>query len=112
MEISIAAEKIGTLFDSTIPVTNSLLVTWIVMIGILLLGLFIRFGLNIIPSPVQNFMEVLYDFAYNFIEGIMGKHTPGVFPYAISFFFFIAVGNLVGLLPGMGSIMINVVKNG
>jgi len=111
MEISVAAEQIGELFG-VIPVTNSLVVTWIIMAVILILGLAIKFGLRIIPSSLQNFVESFYEMSYEFVEGVLGEHTRVVYPFAITFFFFIAFGNLAGLLPGMGSITIDVIKHG
>ena len=113
MEISIAAQQIGALFWGVVPVTNSLLVTWIIIAVILIIGLIIKFGINLIPTPLQNTAELIYEGSYNFVESILGsEYSPAVFPLAMSFFVFIALGNLAGLLPGMGSINIAVHQSG
>lgn len=105
MEISVAAEQVGTLFG-IVPITNSLLVTWMIMAVILVISIVIKTGINIIPSPIQNFAEFFYEESYKFVEGVLGEHTSIVYPFAITFFFFIAIGNLAGLLPGVGSVTI------
>lgn len=112
MVISIAAEQIGSLFYGLIPVTNSLVVTWIVMVLILILGLIIKFNSKIVPSSLQNFMEMFYEESYKFIESILGDFTPAVYPVAMSLFIFIVLGNIGGLLPGMGSITLSSLSQG
>lgn len=111
MEISVAAEQVGTIFG-LIPVTNSLIVTWVIMVVFLVVGLIIKTSINIIPSPVQNFAEFFYEESYKFVEGVLGEHTSIVYPFAVTFFFFIAIGNLAGLLPGVGSVTILVDHHG
>lgn len=111
LNISLAAEQIGTIFG-VIPVTNSLMVTWIVMFLILILGLIIKFGSKIIPGPLQNAVETIYEESYKFIESILGELTPTVYPVAMSLFIFIILGNFGGLLPGVGSIMVLAAQEG
>lgn len=105
MNISLAAEPIFVLFG-VIPVTNSLLVTWVVMGIILILGLIVRFTSGMVPTKLQNLFEVLYEGSYKIVEGILGEVTPHVYPMAITLFLFIALGNLAGLFPGVGSIFV------
>lgn len=107
MEISIAAEEIGTLFNGKIPVTNSLVLTWVAMALILIVGLLIKYKSKIVPTPIQNLVEAFAEGSYKFIELILDdKLAPKVFPVAISLFIFIAMGNLGGLLPGVGSVIV------
>lgn len=111
MNISLAAEPVFYL--SHIPITNSLLVTWILMLVIVLLGIFIRFGSWVIPNKIQSFLEVIYESSYKFVDDMLGpKITPQVYPLAITLLLFIAIGNLAGLLPGMGSLFIPLEKHG
>jgi F-type H+-transporting ATPase subunit a len=55
---------------------------------------------------------MIYESTYDFVENILGHHTPAVYPVAIALFVFIAIGNLSGLLPGMGSITIDALHHG
>jgi F-type H+-transporting ATPase subunit a len=83
------------------------------MAAIILLGIFIRFTSLIIPNKIQSFFEVIYEFSYKFVEDILGeKVTPHVYPLAISILLFVAIGNIAGLLPGMGSIFVLLEKHG
>lgn len=105
MNISLKAEHVFDLFG-IIPITNSLLVTWLVMGLILILGLILRFRSKMVPTKLQNLFEVLYEGSYKFVEGILGEVTPQVYPITITLFMFIALGNLAGLLPGVGSVFV------
>lgn len=113
MEISLAAEQVGTLFYGKIPITNSLILTWVAMALILIVGLVIKNRSKIVPMPLQNLVEAFVEGGYKFIESILDDRlAPKVFPIAISLFIFIALGNLGGLLPGVGSIMIDSLIHG
>jgi len=80
---------------------------------ILVVGLIIKFRSQIVPLPLQNLVETFVENGYQFIESILDDRlTPKVFPIAISLFIFIALGNLGGLLPGVGSIMIDTLSHG
>jgi F-type H+-transporting ATPase subunit a len=85
--------------------TNSILVTGIV-IGLIIwiVGSCTR-KLQLIPSAGQNALEAVVEGFYGFIESILGKKmTSKAFPLLGSFFIFILLANWFGLLPGVGSI--------
>ena len=44
--------------------------------------------------------ELIVDSLYNLTESVAGENTAKIFPYFISFFFFILIANWSGLLPG------------
>ena len=110
--ISLAAEPIFHLGPLTI--SNSLFTAWIVMILLILLAYFAtrRIPKNLaqasnrelVPSGVQNVMEMVVETLYNFIKGIAGHWTPKFFPVVATIFFFVLASNWFGLLPGVGSI--------
>ena len=111
MNISLAAEPVFYL--NSIPITNSLLVTWILMIAIVLLGIFLKLTSWVVPNKIQGLLEVIYETSYKFVEDMLGKKiTPHVYPLAITLLLFIAIGNLAGLLPGMGSLSVPLEKHG
>ena len=89
----------------SLPVTNSMVCTWIVAALILVLVRVTTWRLKEVPTGGQNLMESLVEGW----EGLMGnilepKVTRWVFPWATTFFIFIVISNLVDLLPGVGSI--------
>ena len=88
-----------------LPVTNSMIVTWIVA---LLLVIAVRVGtskMELIPSGAQNFWEWLTEGLYEFLEGVMGSDlVKKTFWFFATIFIFILSTNWFGLIPGVGSI--------
>ena len=59
----------------------------------------------LVPGKKQNFVELIVEFLYNQVEGIVGpKIAPGAFPLLATIFIYVTISNLVGLLPGVGTI--------
>lgn len=96
LHISIAAEP---LFDiGTFHVTNSLLTTWVVMAILILLGLYARF------FGVPKFFRLLMEGIWSLCREAMGEKVALVFPLIMTIFIFVGISNLVGLIPGVGSL--------
>jgi len=88
-----------------LPVTNSMVCTWIVAALIFVIVRATTWKLKEIPTGGQNVMETLVEGW----EGLMGnilepRVTRWVFPFATTFFIFIIISNFVDLIPGVGSI--------
>ncbi len=89
-----------------LPITNTLLHT-IVVDGVLILAaLYTSKNIKKIPSGFQTISEPLIESMYNLTESISStkKAALRIFPYVMTLFLFILVANLMGLLPGVGSI--------
>jgi F-type H+-transporting ATPase subunit a len=87
------------------PVTNSMLVTWIVALALIVFARFATRSMKQVPSGSQNFVEWLVESLYTFLEGILGQHlVRRTFWFFGSVFIFILATNWVGLIPGVGSI--------
>jgi len=57
-----------------------------------------------VPHPAQNLFELVVEFLYNQVEGIVGKKVaPRAFPLLATIFIFILVANWFGLVPGVGT---------
>jgi len=112
MEISLAAEKITEI--AGFPVTNSLLMTWVGIILILILVFFAGRKPNLIPKGIQNFFEMIIEYLLNLTEEIIGekKVARRVFSLVATFFIFIVVTNWLGLIPGVGTIGFHEVHEG
>ena len=52
-----------------------------------------------IPGRMQMFVELLYTFLRNMVEGVAGKEGLKFFPYIITVFMFILLSNILGLIP-------------
>jgi F-type H+-transporting ATPase subunit a len=86
-------------------VTNSMLVTWIVAVGVILFARFATRKIQEVPSGAQNFWEWLVEGLYGFLEGIIGpKLVKKTFWFFATIFIFILFTNWFGLIPGVGTI--------
>src|SRR5690242_3526747 len=59
-------------FGKGFGVTNSMLVTWIVALGIIVFAQIATRRIKPIPTGLQNFWEWLVESLYVFLEGIVG----------------------------------------
>src|SRR6476660_6103223 len=87
------------------PITNSMLVTWIAGIGLLLFARLATRNLAQVPGGAQNLLEWLIEGVYNLLESIIGAHlVKKTFWFFATIFLFILVSNWIGLIPGVGTI--------
>ena len=54
---------------------------------------------EMIPGPLQNFVEVLVEGMYNFIYSVLGKDAKKYTPFLGTLFFYILINNFMGILP-------------
>jgi F-type H+-transporting ATPase subunit a len=91
-----------------IPVSNSILTTWI-LAAVIILAIRVLVGTpKIVPSKGQALVENMASGLRDALEPIVGKGMIGkVFPTLCGFFIFILLMNWSGLLPGVGTIKYN-----
>jgi F-type H+-transporting ATPase subunit a len=88
-----------------IPITNSMIVTWVVAMLIIAFARFATRRMQAVPTGAQNFAEWTVESLYNFLAEIIGPHlVDRTFWYFASVFIFIIAANWIGLFPGIGSI--------
>ncbi len=88
-----------------LPITNSMICTWIVGAIILIVVRLSTWNIKEIPSGMQNLIEAIVEGWDSLIGDILDKRvTRWVFPFATTFFIFILLSNLLDLVPGVGSI--------
>jgi len=86
------------------PITNSMLVTWIVAVGLIAFAQIATRSMKPVPEGAQNFLEWLIEGLYGFLEGVIGSHLiRRTFWFFGTIFIFILATNWVGLIPGIGS---------
>ncbi len=102
--VSVSAEHIFSVFN--MPVTNSMLTAWMVVILLSVVSYFATRKMKIVPTGMQNFFEMAIEELFKIVESVFGnrEQTLKYFPFAVTFFFFILTANWMGLLPGFGSI--------
>jgi F-type H+-transporting ATPase subunit a len=101
--LSQKAIEVAQLFG--FPVTNSMVVTWIVAVGLIVFARMATRNMSQVPSGAQNFMEWLVEGVYGLLEGILGRHlVQRTFWFFATTFIFILAANLASLIPGVGTI--------
>lgn len=109
LHISLAAETITHI--GPFPITNTLIITWLVMVALLSFTLVINLRLSKIPGKLQTIVELIVGGLYSLFETVTGKNTKTFFPLLATIFLLVLAANWVELLPGMNSIKINITEN-
>jgi F-type H+-transporting ATPase subunit a len=87
------------------PITNSMVVTWIVAIFLIVFAQLATRAMARVPGGAQNFFEWLVENLYDLLESIIGRHLADkTFWFFGSVFIFILASNWISLLPGVGTI--------
>ena len=91
----------------SLPVTNTILWSWAVVLVIVLVVQMGMRGMNVakVPTGLQNLLEALVE-GWDNLSGMIlePKVSRWVFPFAVTFFIFALIGNFVDLMPGVGCI--------
>ena len=84
---------------------NTMLTTWLAMLVLIILALFIRKSLTEVPGRFQALFEIIIEFFLNLCESIAGREKGRrFFPLVFTIFIFIVVANWMGILPGFGTV--------
>jgi F-type H+-transporting ATPase subunit a len=87
------------------PITNSMIVTWAIAIGLIVFAQVATRKMKQVPSGAQNFWEWLVESLYHFLEGVIGHElVRKTFWFFATIFIFILFSNWMGLIPGFGTI--------
>src|SRR5215470_1972262 len=100
IHVSLAAEELFKI--GPIPVTNSMLTMFIVMVLILIVFSSIARKAQIVPGRGQGVLEMIAEFLLGLVEGTAGKRVGRrIFPLIGGLFIFILFANYSGLFPGV-----------
>jgi F-type H+-transporting ATPase subunit a len=101
-------DTIFTIPGINFPVTNTLLCTWLIILGLIILV--VGFMRNkryqqLVPGGFQNFMEWMVESLQNLVESVSGKvKGRKFFPLVATLFIFIFLANFTDVLPGIDTI--------
>jgi len=88
-----------------LPVTNSMLVSWLVALGLIVFAQLSTRRMERVPKGAQNFWEWLVESLSTFLEGVIGRHlVQRTFWFFATVFIFVLFSNWAGLIPGVGTI--------
>ena len=108
-EIKLVAETITKV--GALPLTNTLLVSWITSVLIIIFSLIATRKIALVPSGLQNFVEMIIETGYTQTEELAHTKAKVIFPIVMTFFLFIVTANWLGLLPGFGTIGFHRLEN-
>jgi len=112
LHIGIAAEKIFDIFG--FPITNTLLMGWIVVLFLCFLSFWVYRKIAMIPTLAQNILEFALEKILGLTESVFGtrEQAEKYFPIIATIFLFVLLSNWFGIFPGIGSIGIREIKDG
>lgn len=107
LDISVHAEKVFQI--GGFPVTNALLLSFIVFVFLTVTAIIIRKKLSLVPNYLQNIAEIIIEGALNLMNSIFQdrRKSEKYLPLILTIFLFVLFSNWIGLLPGVGSITIS-----
>jgi F-type H+-transporting ATPase subunit a len=82
----------------SIPITETVIISWAVMLILIIGSLALTRRLKEIPSGPQVILETAVDFLNNFANGQFGKFSKYLGSYMGSLFLFLLVANVIGVL--------------
>ncbi len=101
----LSPEPVDIFWIGNFPITNSMLVSWIVALGLIVFAQLATRNMQEVPSGLQNFWEWMVESLYNFLESIIGHElVRKTFWLFATIFIFILFGNWIGLIPGVGTV--------
>jgi F-type H+-transporting ATPase subunit a len=105
IHISLKADQLGNFFG--LPITNTLLSTWVVVIFMIVLAFFLRRKVALVPGKVHTFVEASFLWILGYMEETLESKELArkFFPLITTLFLFILFANYTELLPGIGSIL-------
>jgi F-type H+-transporting ATPase subunit a len=87
------------------PITNSMIVMWIVAAALILFARIATRRLTDVPGGAQNLLEWMIEGIYGLLESVIGHHlVERTFWLFATIFLFILAANWLSLLPGVGTI--------
>ena len=104
VHVAMAAEQIATFLG--LPITNTLLTSWIVMAVLILTAFFVGRSLKTVPGRIQLIFEEAVDFGVNFVKETLENENLAkkVFPLVMTIFMYIFMSNVLEFTPGIGSV--------
>ncbi len=111
--ISLASETVATI--GGFEIRNSLLMAWLAMLALMMLCFALyRTHYKLVPGRFQALVELVIEGLYDLFAGVVQdeRMSRKFFPLVTTIVLFIVLGNWMGILPGVGSITVDVMHEG
>ncbi len=102
LHASLKAEEL--FFIGQVGITNSMVMAWMAIALLVIVGWLGGRAPAMVPSGIQNFVEIVIEFLYNTVIATAGPQGRRIFPLFATIFLFILTANYMALLPGVGTI--------
>jgi F-type H+-transporting ATPase subunit a len=104
IHVVLKAEHLGSVFG--FPITNSILMAWVVMALLIGTAYFIGKSIKLVPGKLQAGVELAFSGALDYMTQTLESEVLAkrFFPLIASLFFFILAINELEFFPGVGSI--------
>jgi len=105
IHVALKPYVLGELFG--VPITATLLTTWLTMAILIILAMVVRHRLALIPGKLQSMAEMIVGGVFDYMADVLESRPMAMkyFPIVMTIFVFVLALNWVGLLPGVTSIM-------
>jgi F-type H+-transporting ATPase subunit a len=87
-----------------LPITNTLLTSWITVVILILLAYLATRRMQLVPTGLQNVGESIIEVLIALGEQAAGAGARRFLPLVATLFLYIWISNWIGILPGVGSI--------
>jgi F-type H+-transporting ATPase subunit a len=96
------------------PITNSLLVTMLISVLIIIGALIIKKQMKEKPNGFQNIIEMVFEGLLDLVDSVTGnrEQTRKFFPLVATIFIFVILINWVEMVPGLGTIGVEQMHHG
>jgi F-type H+-transporting ATPase subunit a len=85
------------IFGITIPISDSIIVMWIIMAVLIVLSVILTRNLKKVPTGKQNIAEVIVEFVNKLAKENIGHHWRAFAPYLGTVLLFLAVANIASI---------------
>jgi F-type H+-transporting ATPase subunit a len=83
------------MFGYAIPITETVVISWIVMVILIIASLILTRKFSVVPSGSQAILESCVDFLNNFSKNQFGGYAKHLGPYMGSLFLFLLLANII-----------------
>lgn len=106
IHVVLKAEELWSI--AGIPITNSLLLTWITMIILIAFAFFFGKSLKMVPGKLQAGIEWAFEGVVNYMTETLGTKELALrfFPLICTIFLFVFIANELAFIPGVGSVLV------
>ena len=104
VHVALSAERLGEVYG--VPITNTLITSWIVIGLLLTIGILVGRRVRLMPGRFQTAIETAFGFFYDYVADTLESREQArrFFPLLATTFLFVWIANAIEFTPGIGSI--------